>query len=114
MNFGMAFLFIRSGKPSATNITSEWFLPRVGTNVGSEMVTSGKGAHTDATLEGFLTRVNPNVTSELIGAGEAPVAIGDGTSVGSFMQRGFAGTIGVFPGPHWDKSDGNGTLLVHL
>ena len=66
MNFGVAFLFIRSGKPSATNITSEWFFPRMGTNVGCEMVTSGKGAHADAALEGFLTRVNSNVTSELI------------------------------------------------
>ena len=114
MNFGVAFLFIRSGKPPATNITSEWFFPRMGTNVGCEMVTSGKGAHADATLEGFLTRVNSNVTSELIWARKAPVAVGDGTSVGSLMQRGFAGAIGVLPGPHWYKSNGYCTLLVHL
>ena len=114
MNFGVAFLFIRSGKPPATNITSEWFFPRMGTNVGCEMVTSGKGAHADAALEGFLTRVNSNVTSELIWARKAPVAVGDGTSVGSLMQGGFAGTIGVLPGPHWYKSNGYCTLLVHL
>ena len=63
VDFGMSLLFIRPGKASSTDITCEWFLASMGSNMCCEVIASWKCPHTNATLKGFLTRMDPNMTS---------------------------------------------------
>ena len=62
----MALLFITSCKLSAANIAGEWFFTGVSSNVGSEMVTSAKRPEAYSTLKWLLPRVYSDVTSQLI------------------------------------------------
>ena len=61
MNFGVPLPFITPGKFPATEITGEWLLAGVRTNVGCEVVTAAEVSHADATLEGLMSSMNSNM-----------------------------------------------------
>lgn len=57
----MPLPLIASGKLSATNVTSKWFLSCVCADVCSQVVAPAEVPHANAALERFLSRVDAYV-----------------------------------------------------
>ena len=79
---------VRTGKSSATCITSERFLTRVRSDMCGKMIGSGEVSHTNSTLERFLPGVSSHMAGELVGTRETTRAGFNWTAIRSLTWRG--------------------------
>lgn len=101
MNFSVPLPLVASGKLPTTNVTCKGLLARVRSDVGCQMVASAEIPHANPALEGLLTSVDADVPGQFIRPGESPVTRLHRASVWSFVRRGLARAVGVFPHSAW-------------
>lgn len=110
----MPLLLVAARELPPAGLAREGFLARVGPDVGGEVVRPAEGPHADAALERLLARVDADVPGEFVAAREPAVAAVDGTRVGTLVQGGLGGTVGVLARLHGKELQRHVATLVRL